>query len=72
MDKSICKTNEYGYKHWYQNGKLHRIDGPAAEYADGGKHWYAHGIEYTEAEYRMYQLTKQLARIQERDDDSKN
>ncbi|MDV7396463.1 hypothetical protein RZS08_34025, partial [Arthrospira platensis SPKY1] len=25
---------------WWVNGKLHREDGPAIEYADGGKVWY--------------------------------
>ena len=32
-----------GDKYWYQNGKLHRIDGPAAEYANGDKYWYQNG-----------------------------
>jgi len=32
-----------GYKAWFQNGKLHRLDGPAVEYADGDKWWYENG-----------------------------
>jgi hypothetical protein len=40
MNKSICETNEYGDKRWYLNGKLHREDGPACEYANGSKFWY--------------------------------
>jgi hypothetical protein len=28
---------------WYFNGKLHREDGPAIEYADGSKYWYLGG-----------------------------
>ena len=33
-----------GNKHWYnENNKLHREDGPAAEYADGTKRWYING-----------------------------
>ena len=28
-----------GTKAWYLNGKLHREDGPAIEYADGTKAW---------------------------------
>ena len=28
---------------WYQNGKRHRLDGPAAEYANGTKYWYQNG-----------------------------
>jgi len=29
-----------GNKEWYQNGELHRLDGPAKEHADGYKAWY--------------------------------
>jgi hypothetical protein len=25
---------------WYQNGQLHRLDGPAIEYPNGDKRWY--------------------------------
>ena len=32
-----------GAKIWYQNGKLHRLDGPACEYADGSMAWYQDG-----------------------------
>lgn len=28
---------------WFQNGKLHRIDGPAIERANGSKKWYQNG-----------------------------
>ena len=32
---------EYGGdKYWYRNGKCHREDGPAVEYANGTKFWY--------------------------------
>ena len=40
------------YKYWYLNGKLHREDGPAIEWADVNKNWYLNGIEYTEAEWK--------------------
>ena len=30
-------------KAWYLNGKLHREDGPAVEFADGDKFWYLNG-----------------------------
>jgi hypothetical protein len=33
----------YGGKLWYQEGKLHRLDGPAWEWANGAKSWYHHG-----------------------------
>jgi hypothetical protein len=29
---------------WLQNDKLHRIDGPACEYANGNKYWYQNGL----------------------------
>ena len=28
---------------WFQNGDLHRLDGPAIEYKNGTKHWYQNG-----------------------------
>jgi hypothetical protein len=30
-------------KRWYLNGKFHREDGPAIEFADGTKYWYLNG-----------------------------
>ena len=41
---NVCAN---GNKHWYQDGKLHRTDGPAIEYANGDKYWYIEGEEYT-------------------------
>jgi hypothetical protein len=32
-----------GSKFWYLNGKLHREDGPATEWASGNKAWYLNG-----------------------------
>ena len=29
-----------GSEHWYQNGVLHRLDGPANEWSTGDKYWY--------------------------------
>ena len=29
---------------WYIDGKRHREDGPAVEYADGSKSWYINGF----------------------------
>jgi len=31
---------------WYKNGKLHRLDGPAIEFADGAKMWYQNGLKH--------------------------
>ncbi len=33
-------------KEWYYNGILHRIDGPAIEYANGDKEWYFEGKKH--------------------------
>jgi hypothetical protein len=36
----ICEVSSNGNKHWYLNGKLHRVDGPASEEANGTKRWW--------------------------------
>jgi hypothetical protein len=28
---------------WYQNEKLHRVDGPAVDCTNGSKYWYQYG-----------------------------
>lgn len=28
---------------WHQNGKVHRLDGPAIEHSDGDKEWHQKG-----------------------------
>ena len=36
-------------KYWYDSdGKWHRENGPAIEWADGGKFWYKHGKRHRE------------------------
>ena len=45
------KFDKNGGKFWYLNGKLHRIDGPVAEYTNGNKFWYLNDKEYSEEEY---------------------
>ena len=37
------KVNKYETKTWYKEGKLHREDGPAIEWADGLKYWFIEG-----------------------------
>jgi len=37
------KVYSNGTKHWYQDEKLHREDGPAVEWNNGSKHWYRDG-----------------------------
>ena len=41
--KSECTIDSNGTKSWYLNGKYHRTDGPAVEYANGYKAWYLNG-----------------------------
>ena len=43
MNKPKCKIDEFGSKHWWLNGELHREDGPALEWADGTKQWHLNG-----------------------------
>ena len=38
-----CRVNVLGDKFWCLNGKYHREDGPAIEYANGYKAWYLNG-----------------------------
>jgi hypothetical protein len=43
MKTYTVEINDNGSKFWYLNGKRHREDGPACEYADGSKLWYLNG-----------------------------
>ena len=45
MNYKTYKVRVYnnGDKSWRLNGKLHREDGPAIEYANGNKCWYLNG-----------------------------
>ena len=40
-----------GDRYWYVNGKRHREDGPACEYANGTRVWYLNGESYTEQDF---------------------
>ena len=40
-----------GDKYWYINGKFHREDGPAADYADGFKSGWLNDIQQSEEEF---------------------
>jgi len=48
MIEYIVKVYTNGTKQWYLNGKRHREDGPAIEYADGDKSWYLNGKRHRE------------------------
>jgi len=36
-------TETMHWRAWYLNGKLHREDGPAVEWADGHREWWLNG-----------------------------
>ena len=42
------KVFSNGSKEWFLNGKRHREDGPANEWADGSKSWYLNGEPHRE------------------------
>ena len=49
MVQPKCKTGPYGTKRWFlDTGELHREDGPAEEWENGGKFWYRHGEPHRE------------------------
>jgi len=48
MIEYTVEVYDNGTKKWYLNGKLHREDGPAIEYADGSKSWWLNGKRHRE------------------------
>ena len=59
-----------GSKSWYLNGKQHREDGPAVEWASGTKYWFLNGkqhrkdgpaVEYASGSKAWYLNGKQLS-----------
>jgi hypothetical protein len=44
MNEPKLEIDKYGNKYWYlDDGKYHRKDGPAVEWANGDKEWYLNG-----------------------------
>jgi hypothetical protein len=42
---STPRTDKYGNREWRNSeGDLHRADGPAIEYTDGGREWWVNGM----------------------------
>ena len=69
--KRVFRIDEYGAKSWCLNGKLHREDGPAVEFANGDRFWYLDGkqhrvdgpaVEYVNGHKEWY-LNDKLHRI---------
>jgi hypothetical protein len=52
MIEYTVEVYPYGDKCWYLNGKLHREDGPAIEYANGYKSWWLNDKRLTEEEHK--------------------
>ena len=42
------EVDDEGNKFHYVDDKLHRVDGPAIEYSDGGKEWFQFGKRHRE------------------------
>ena len=51
MKEYKVEVHENGTRYWFINDKLHREDGPAIEYANGGNYWYIEGEGLTEEEF---------------------
>ena len=53
MQKYRVEVNDNGSVRWYKHGtdKLHRIDGPAIERANGYRAWYIEGKKLSEKEF---------------------
>ena len=58
MIEYTVRVNDSGNKFWYLNGKRHREDGPAIEWADSNKSWYLNGKEVTEEEHKKQTSTR--------------
>ena len=43
MSQPEMRVGPTGTKYWFLNGKYHREDGPAIEYANGQKEWFLNG-----------------------------
>jgi hypothetical protein len=58
-----CEIDEYGNKCWYLNGKVHREDGPAIEYAKGSDFWFLEGKLYTQEDFTIELRKRKLQAI---------
>jgi hypothetical protein len=47
-NESTLKIDSHDTKRWRLNDKLHRVDGPAIEYANGSKYWCLYGERHRE------------------------
>jgi len=61
--KKFTGIVNYGSQSYYQNGKLHRIDGPAFEYPDGYIEYWIYGIRTTKEGQELYHSLMKLKRL---------
>ena len=59
MIEYTVKVSEYKTE-WRLDGKLHRVDGPAIEWANGNKSWYLNGRRVSEEEVNAKTQIKEL------------
>ena len=55
METYTVTVYENGYRQWWQNEQLHRLDGPAVEYVNGDKEWWINGVQLTQEEFNKTQ-----------------
>lgn len=69
METYTVKVDTNGDRYWYQNDKLHRLDGPAFETANGDRQWWQNGklhrldgpaVEYASGDRQWYIEDKYL------------
>ena len=66
MIQYTVKVYPSGTKEWFnEKGQLHRLDGPAVEWADGIKSWYLNGVEVTEDQVMNETKELTLAQLEE-------
>lgn len=47
-DRTFRISARNKHKYWYKGDKLHREDGPAIKYSNGGEAWYLDGLRHRE------------------------
>lgn len=57
MIEYTVRVYDSGNRYWLIDGKYHREDGPAVEYANGNKEWYYLGVKCKESDVMGKELT---------------
>jgi hypothetical protein len=73
LDELTIEINSIGTKRWIKNGRKHRTDGPAIEFANGYKAWYQNdkchrtdgpAVEYADGTEDWFLDGKKLTKFQ--------